>query len=51
MQRLELFFKRRGGQVQDEDETSKRQLHLLLEAEPPWERPQDVAQREVPRYL
>lgn len=50
MQRLELYLKRKWGQAQDQDETSERQLHLLLEVEPPWEGPQDVTQGEVPQY-
>lgn len=51
MLRLELFLKRKWGQVQDQDETSERQLHLLLDAEPPRVRPQDVAQGKVSLYL
>lgn len=49
MQRLELVLNGKWAYVQDRDETSERQLHLLLEA--PWVRPQDVAQGEVPHYL
>lgn len=47
--RVVLFLKRKLAYVQDQDETSERQLHLLLEAL--WVRPQDVAQGEVLHYL